>query len=544
MKEVSCRVIPCVRYCADQVGIPFDQLARNLPYPPDHFENLRNRIDWDHYALILERLMETCSESRIVELGEEAYADIPSMAAFMGSLSGYFTSLKMFYRFMSRFAVPSMHTNLILRHEGMSGNRVRVTIEIPPHYRDSHAFLVASQGAIAAVPHFMGLPSAIVDAHIEPRRGVYTVRLPPPATIPARLRRTFKALFAGRAAVAELHSQYLEMAREHSQMTELQLGFRQIIERMPNGVIVLRNDRIVYANRVILNALGEASYHALSGRSLQDCVIEQDVPALENAIQNGSNSELPTEVRFSGRSHPLIMQVHFVKGIQFGGQESDVLIAHDVTENRRLEKDIIDAASHEQQRLSHEMHDGLVQLMASVGYRGDVIIERLRRAESPQSDALAEIMKMNREAMKEARDIARRADPVLLNRDGLPSALRDLADSMSISYAVNCTFRPDIAEGGIEHDAALHLYRIAQEAVSNAVRHGDPKTVLIELLAQEQSVVLRVSDDGTGIPQETHSVDGMGLRNMQYRARMIGATFAIVANSPHGTVVTCTLPDA
>jgi len=533
-----------VRYCADHIGIPFAQLAEELPYPLAHYDNPRNRIDWDHYALMLERLMETCSESRIVELGEQAYAQIPSMAAFMGSLSGYFTSLKMFYRFMSRFAVPSMHTNLILQYEGMSDNRVRITIEIPPHYRDSHAFLVASRGPIAAVPHFMGLPSAIVDAHIEPRRGVYTVRLPPPATIPARLRRTFKALFAGRAAVAELHSQYLEMAREHSQMTEQQLGFRQIIERMPDGVIVLRNGRIVYANKAILHALGEASYHALDGRSLQDCVIEQDVPALKKAIQNTSAADLPTEVRFSGQTHPLTMQVHFVKSILFGGQESDVLIAHDVTENRRLEKDIIDAASHEQQRLSREMHDGLVQLMASVGYRGDVIIEQLRRSSSPQSEAVAEIIRTNREAMKEARDIARRADPVLLNRDGLPSALRDLADSVSISYAVNCTFRQGIGEGTIEHDAALHLYRIAQEATSNAVRHGDPKTVLIELLAQEQSVVLRVSDDGTGIPQETHSVDGMGLRNMQYRARMIGATFAILPNPPHGTMVTCTLPNA
>ncbi len=542
MKEVSCRAIPALRLGAEFVGVTYGELIRDLPYSEQHLENPRNRIDWDDYATIVDRIGERCTDQTAVDLGRRFYPAESPLGSFLGSLSGYFTSLQLFYRFMHRFAVPSLQTNLIVNHETLSQNRIRITLEVPPPHRDSRAFFLISAGCIAAVPCFLGLPEAIVDFHIEPRRGVYTVRLPPDATIWARLRRAFKALFAARAAIEELHAQYLEMAREHSQMTDMHLGFQEIIERMPAGIIVLREGEIVYANRVIQGALGVESSHELKGRSLRDCVIEQDLPVLERAVGEGTRSQLPLQVRFAGKPHSKIMEIQVVSGIQFGGCASDFLIAHDVTENRRLEKEIIGAASREQRRLSHELHDGPMQVMAGVCYKGGVIVKRLRRAESPFHDRVAEIVTLNREALEETRAIARRADPVSLNSDGLLSALHDLAESVRDTYGVACAFRQDGDSVDAEHEAAVHLYRIAQEATGNAVRHGAPRTVSIKLSMTDERVTLTVEDDGMGMPTDAQRSDGMWLRNMQYRARMIGATFTIQPNEPHGTVVTCVLP--
>ncbi len=542
MREVSCRATRIILFGAPIFGVPVEDLAKDVPYTLEHLRTPRNRVDWDHFVTMMERLLEGKSDQEVIDRCVQYYAETTSMASFLGALSGYFTNARVFFRFVTCSAVPSMYTNLKVRYEVLDKNHVRITLEIPPPYRDSRAFLIGSTGCIASCGRFLGLPSAIVDPHIEPRRGVYTVRLPPSATIWARLRRAFRALFAARAALEEFHSQYLEMAREHSQMTDMHLGFQEIIERMPTGVIVLRDGKIVYANRVIVRAFGVASARELEGRGLRDCVVEEDLGELEHAIRHVSADELPPEVHFKGQAHRLVMQIHFVKGIHFGGQVCDFLITHDVTENRRLEQDIIDAGSREQRRLAQEMHDNLVQRMASVGYKGDVLVERLRDAGSSHAETLAGIIAMNRVAMKEARTIARHADPVQLNRDGLPSALLDLAATAGETYDIDCTFRQDISLGSFDRDVALHLYRIAQEALSNAVRHGNPQCVRLELCTRDGLLALTVADDGEGIPRDAPRSEGMGLRNMQHRARVIGASFAVSPNSPQGTVVSCTLP--
>lgn len=152
---------------------------------------------------------------------------------------------------------------------------------------------------------------------------------------------------------------------------------------------------------------------------------------------------------------------------------------------------------------------------------------------------MRQIVALANHASEQARAIARGMDPVVL-KEGFPAALQDLAASTREAFTVSCLFSRDPAAGLPGKFAASHLYRIAQEAIHNAVRHGQPRHIRIQLCRQADASWLAVSDDGTGPPEGRHADPGMGIRNMQYRARLIGSRLELFRNDRGGTTVRCT----
>jgi len=131
--------------------------------------------------------------------------------------------------------------------------------------------------------------------------------------------------------------------------------------------------------------------------------------------------------------------------------------------------------------------------------------------------------------------------PVHLEADGLMTALQELAAQTQALYKIRCRF---VCEEPIliyDNSVATHLYRIAQEALNNAVRHGKPATIEIALREEGDALGLRIADDGVGITPATNGQRGLGLSIMQYRARMIDGALDVRRDSPSGTVVTCSL---
>jgi PAS domain S-box-containing protein len=212
-----------------------------------------------------------------------------------------------------------------------------------------------------------------------------------------------------------------------------------------------------------------------------------------------------------------------------------------ITERRRLEHEILDVSSRERQSIGRDLHDGLGQELTGVALMLRGLATRVE-AQCPDSKVqVEEIVSLVGQSIETARSLARGLLPVSTDGGGLVRALRALADRSRDVYGleVNCRLKVATAQP-LSEAAASHLYRIAQEALTNTARHARASSVAIALLVTASKFQLRISDDGVGLAEPPHESPGMGLRIMRYRASMIGATCEIMANHPHGTVICVT----
>jgi signal transduction histidine kinase len=218
-------------------------------------------------------------------------------------------------------------------------------------------------------------------------------------------------------------------------------------------------------------------------------------------------------------------------------------IVTDVTERRRLEAEVLRVSDREQLRISQDLHDGVGQQLAGIWCLSEVLRKLLQTQALPEAAQAAKISGLLKGALNQTRSLARGLHPVSTEPNGLMSALRELAASVTDMFKVTCKF--ECAQPVLVHDAtvATNLYRIAQEAVTNAVKHGQPQNVGLSLSLVSQRFTLAVRDDGVGIRRIPRQRKGMGLRIMNYRASMIGGTVTIQKPKDGGTEVVCTVPE-
>lgn len=213
-------------------------------------------------------------------------------------------------------------------------------------------------------------------------------------------------------------------------------------------------------------------------------------------------------------------------------------VARDITERKRLEKEIIEISNREQQRIGQDLHDGLCQELTGIELMCQVLEQKLSKKSKNEAKQAAEIGTHIRQAIAHTRKLARGLSPVELELNGFMSALHELADNAARLLRVECHFecaKPVLIRDNV---AATHLYRIAQEAINNAVRHGKAKRVAISLRPDYDKTALTITDDGVGFSDKSKKGPGMGLHTMKYRAGVIGATLEI-NSSGKGTTVTC-----
>lgn len=217
-------------------------------------------------------------------------------------------------------------------------------------------------------------------------------------------------------------------------------------------------------------------------------------------------------------------------------------IIRDITERRQLEQEILQISDQERRRIGQDLHDGLGQMLTGIGLISQNLARKLKASGAPIAEEMAEITDLIREADQYARALAKGLVPVELEANGLPAALRRLTENARRLFGITCTLEETGNVPLHDNTAAIHLYRIAQEAVSNAVKHGRATQVRVRLALGDEQVRLYVHDNGVGFPDELPAERGMGVRIMHYRARIIGATLEIWRDPTGGTVVTCTLP--
>ncbi|HWN94437.1 MAG TPA: ATP-binding protein, partial [Methylomirabilota bacterium] len=216
-----------------------------------------------------------------------------------------------------------------------------------------------------------------------------------------------------------------------------------------------------------------------------------------------------------------------------------VVIAHEeISQRVRLEREIVEVSAREQQRFGQELHDGLSQQLTGLKFKASLLEYQLQsRGRSEASDAKA-MSKLLNEATEEASKLARSVQPVESDSRGLMMALRELAAKTGQAHGLKCVceFRRPVFIH--DNNVATHVYRIAEEAVLNALTHGEAKEISIALNETRDGAVLTVRDNGAGLPKN-FSEGGLGLHMMRYRARMIRGSVELRRNAPRGAVMTC-----
>ena len=215
----------------------------------------------------------------------------------------------------------------------------------------------------------------------------------------------------------------------------------------------------------------------------------------------------------------------------------------DITERKRLEKEILEISEREKRRIGHDLHDGLCQHLAGVEMMSQVLEQKLASRSPDAARRAGEIAKNVREAISQTRSLARGLSPVTIESEGLMSALQELAENTGKIFSVSCRLDCDPPVSVADHAVATHLFRLAQEAVANAIKHGRAKKISILLAADRGRVILKVDDDGTGFSAEIFKSKGMGLRIMQSRVGMMDGTLAIERNPDGGASVICSVPN-
>ena len=244
--------------------------------------------------------------------------------------------------------------------------------------------------------------------------------------------------------------------------------------------------------------------------------------------------------RKDGSTFPMDLAV---SEVDFGDRMIFTGIVRDISERRRLEKEILNVSEDERRRIGQDLHDGLGQMLTGIGLLSQDVTRHLEEEEHDRADDMAEITEHIKEADQYARDLSHGLIPVDVEANGLPEALRRLAGNAERLFDVDCAFREIETVRVHDNTTATHLYRIAQEAVNNAVRHGAADELKVILASGDEQIRLQVRDDGSGFDeQDTDEADGMGVHIMNYRARIIGGTLDISSALGEGTVVTCTLP--
>ncbi|MDB6023166.1 MAG: hypothetical protein JWQ04_3023 [Pedosphaera sp.] len=295
-----------------------------------------------------------------------------------------------------------------------------------------------------------------------------------------------------------------------------------------------------------INQAGERllqlSRRRILSRNIVDLVIAEEQAAAQHWLDQVLKGTAPPTAEWdfiAASGQPVKLEIS-TRLIEQEGQFVEVEgIARDITERKRLEREILEISNREQRRIGHDLHDGVCQQLAGIAFMSHTLANRLQQKGIPESSQAEGISGLINTAINYTRGVARGLFPVRLEENGLASALEELATNSSEVFKINCRFVAGEPAAIVDNETALHLYYIALEAVANAVKHGRAKNITITLGPAQERCELDVQDDGCGFSLPDSQNTGMGIRIMLYRARVIGATLNLQSRPGHGTEIAC-----
>jgi len=220
-------------------------------------------------------------------------------------------------------------------------------------------------------------------------------------------------------------------------------------------------------------------------------------------------------------------------------RERTKALRREIAERQRLDREIAEVADRERRRLGQDLHDSLCQHLTGTALTAQTLREKLAARSAPEIGEADKVVRYIEEGIDLSRNLARGFFSPELEAEGLTFALQSLAENTSERFQIACEFESDGVVPVLDSAVATQLYRIAQEAVMNAIKHANAESVHICLIKSADSLTLTVSDDGIGLPEKLPQLEGLGMRLMSHGAAFIGAEFQARRNPHGGTIVTC-----
>ena len=320
--------------------------------------------------------------------------------------------------------------------------------------------------------------------------------------------------------------------------------YRVLFNQSPIGKLVCDGERIVMANDQALGMFRARSLEQVVGHSLFEFVPEARRAVVKERLDRfqSSGTAMPLQqdraIRLDGQE----IDIEFTaSALTEGGRRLLHVILQDVSERRALEREVIEISTAEQARIGREIHDGICQQLLATDLMVVGLQRRLQRggADEQVLEALRQVAAQIEVSLGQARALANGSAPVHIDAESLQASLRAVAESLSASHGVPCSLEFSGDARGLDQVTATHLYRIAQEALTNAVKHAHATRIELSLQVRGQGFSLQVRDDGVGLPEGLPAWGHLGLSIMRYRARIVGATLSLLGRPGGGTVVRC-----
>lgn len=294
-------------------------------------------------------------------------------------------------------------------------------------------------------------------------------------------------------------------------------------------------------NNVMAVLLGYAEQDQILGRSLTEVMPNLEIGIIERFV-NSEFRLLNAEYSFyCGQKEPRHLIINAVGTVEDGELVRIWGSCVEVTERVYLEKQMVEALEEQQQRIGRDLHDGVGQLLTGVRMLSRNIVGKLEDEHSEALQQADKVASFAEQASQRVREIYRGLTPTQLFHEGLVSALNELAHNTNMLPGVACFFESDEEVDVWDRDTKMHMYRIAQEATNNALKHAEASTIRISLRGEANEITVTVEDNGKGFDPTIRTGKSLGLNSMDYRARSIGGVLNLSSTEQAGTIVRCTI---
>jgi PAS domain S-box-containing protein len=338
-----------------------------------------------------------------------------------------------------------------------------------------------------------------------------------------------------------------ELKRTEEALQEERNVVSAILHTVGALVVVLDpQGRIVRFNRAC-EQLSGYSFEEVKEKDFWDlCVVPEEAERFKIIVEQlrDGNSATEYETSWVARdgSRRLIAWSSTILPGEHGTPAYIIATGIDITERKRLEKAILEISAEEQRRIGQDLHDGLGQHLTGIAFMSKVQEQKLAEKGLPEAVEATRIVGLVNEAITKTRELAHGLLPVVSDAQGLMSALRRWAREVEDLFHISCCLQ--IETPVLIHDSTMstHLYRIAQEAVNNAIKHGQAKKIVISLFSENGNGTLRIENDGARLPEPSANCSGLGMQIMSYRARMIGGSLEVQSGESRGVTIKCLFP--
>ena len=514
--EVPARFVRDYIDAAVKCGVVQDDLLAGLPLSRARLEASEARVHWDDFAEIVDRIGVALGTNDRIEQHGSIAVELSSRWALV-HLVPHIVGPDLLLRVGLQFTGPALFPHMRHELEKRPGGALRLTLSIPEPYRGSYTFLRCCVGGIRAIPTVFGYkPALVVVGSIGPRRAVFEITPPPNRTVLGRIRSAVRALRGESALFDEIGRRHEAMQEVFGVLLRTQNELHQLMERIPDPLVVHRDGVLLWANRAFVTAMKCASLDDLRGTRFVDFVHPEEKNA---AVARLATSIQETKVqRFRVRAvdgSSLTFELSEPQAVIFEEAPARMVLARDVTERDALRDQLVLADRMSQlgflaAGVAHEINNPLAYALAALECaRRDLGAGRL--------DSAQDSLGIAREGAERVRGIT--SDLRMFTRGGeqheeavdLQNVLRATADLAAANIRTRGRLVMDLrpvphvlADAGRLGQVFMNLLVNAIDAIAL----GDPKTNRIELRAftdAEGCAVVEVEDNGNGIPRDVQS---------------------------------------